>query len=228
MKVIFNSIIAVFIFSFLISSCKKKDGDNTKIKDPNEAVTGYMSTKSGSWWMYASRDGVVIKRNATGRDSMKMGFVYNYYITVDTNTLGETPEYFAKNGDKYTMLIDMDGSQTNYIMGIVQKDSSVVGDSWTNTKSMTYSGLPVDLLIEGEVTGINQTMTINGNTFKNVTEVKNILKAKTAVTPYVNCGFVNMWFSKGVGVIKTDFNIDVMSIYTRKYVDSLVSYHIEP
>lgn len=228
MKVIFKSLLAVFVFGFIFSSCKKKIGDNEKIKEPNESVKTYMSTKEGSWWMYASRDGVVIKRHATGRDSTMMGFIYNLYSTVDTNSLAVTPEFFAKNEDKYTMLIDMDGTQSNYIVGIVQKDSSFVGDSWTNTKSMTYSGIPVDLLIEGEVKAINQTITINGNTFKNVTEVKNVLKAKTAVTPYVNCGHVNMWFSKGVGVIKTDFNIDIMSIYTRKYVDSLINYHIAP
>lgn len=229
MKLTLKSLLILFVFGFLLSSCKKKVGDNDKIVKPNDKVTDYMSTKSGSWWLYASRDGFVVKRNATGLDSMVMGFKYDYYLTVDTNSQAETPEFFAKNEDKYTMLIDMDGTQSNYIMGIVQKDSTFVGDSWTNTKSMTYSGIPVDLLIEGEVKAINQTLTINGNTFTNVTEVRNTLKAKTVITPYINCGYVNMWFSKGVGVIKTDFNINIMSgAYTKKHTDSLIQYHIEP
>lgn len=228
MKSILKSIVILFVFSFLLSSCKKKVGDNEHIITPNQSITDYMSTSNGSWWMYASRDGNVIKRHATGLDSLKMDFVFNYYQTIDTNTQAVTPEYFAKNDHNFTMLIDMDGTKTNYIMAIVQKDSSFVGDTWTNTKSMSYNGVPVDLLIEGSVTGINETMTINGHTFNNVTEVNNVLKAKTVVTPYINCGYVNMWFSKGVGVIKTDFNINIMSLYTRKYVDSLINYHIEP
>src|SRR5690606_26915570 len=115
-------------------------------------------------WMYGSADGEIFIRRATSKDSTKMGFVFNYYETQDTNTLAITPEYFAKNENNYTMLVDMDGSMTNYIMAIVQKDNSAVGDSWTNTKSMTYSGLPVDLLIEGEVIAIDESIIIDGNT----------------------------------------------------------------
>jgi len=228
MKPNLKFITIVLILSLIFSACKKIKGDNENIKDPNQTVSGYMSTVEGSWWLYASRDGVVIKRNATGLDSVKMGFVYNYYETVDTNTQALTPEYFAKNGDKYTMLIDMDGTKTNYIMAIVQKDNANVGDTWKNTKSLTYSGIPVDILIEGEVTGLNQTITINNHTFTNVTEVKNILKAKPSFLPYAKCGEVKMWFSKGVGVIKTDFDLNIMGLYTRKYVDSLIDYNIIP
>lgn len=221
--------LAVVIFSsfFLITSCKKKVGDNEKIDRPNDPVSDFMSTEEGSWWLYGSLDGTVIKRYATGKDSLKEGLVFNYYETVDTNTGNITPEYFALNEDKYIMLIDLDGEKTTYMPAIVQKENSQVGDEWSNTKSLSYSGLPVDILIEGKVVAINQTVEVSGTIFSNVTEVENILKAKTSVSPYTKCGTVRMWFSKGIGVVKTDFDINVMGLFKRHYADSLIDYHIE-
>lgn len=218
---------AVLVSALLFAACKK--GDNEKLTGENETVAEFMSTKEGSWWTYGSNEGTVTTRRATGRDSFKMERTYNYYETTDTNSKYVTPEYFGKNGTSYLMLVDLDGTHTKYMNVVVQKENALTGEKWENTGSISYSGIKFDLLTKGEVMSTGGSMVINGTTYTNVTQIKSDLKAKIFGTPvYSDCGDATMWFSKGVGIIKSDFNISISSFYSRKYTDSLLSYHIEP
>jgi hypothetical protein len=49
---------------------------------------------------------------------------------------------------------------------------------------------------------------------------------------YVSCGSLEVWFKKGVGIIKDKGNIDVapagVSLVKKDYGDELLDYHIEP
>lgn len=210
----------------LLFSCKK--GDNEKLEENNNTVSGYMSTKQGSWWLYGSSDGSITRRIATGKDSLKEGKMYNYYENTDTVTQYFKPEYFGKNGDKFLTLVDLDGSATYYMAVVVNKDDAVLGDTWSNTGEISYSGITFNLLAEGEVTGINQTMTINSHTYTGVVEINNKLKAKPNLAPaYVDCGTAKAWFKKGVGIIKADYDIHISSFFTKQYTDSLLDYHFE-
>ncbi len=211
----------------MLAACKK--GDNEKLGGDNVPITGFMSTKPGSYWTYGSNEGSVTIRRATGLDSIKEGRTYSYFETTDTTSHYITPEYFGKNGDLYVMLIDMNGKQEDYFTVVVQKDSAQVGDNWSNTGSITYGGMKFNLLTEGEVVSVGGTLTINGNTFKEVVEIRNKLKGKPVTLPaYVDCGTATMWFAKGIGIIKSDFNISIAGAYKRQYRDSLIDYHIEP
>jgi hypothetical protein len=210
----------------LLYSCKK--GDNEKLDDNNNTVSDYMPTKAGSWWLYGSNDGSITRRVATGKDSLKEGKVYNYYENTDTATLYFKPEYFGKNGDKFLMLVDLDGSATNYMAVVVNKDNAVLGDTWSNTGNISYSGMSFNLLAEGEVTGVGQTLVINGHTYTDVLELNNKLKAKPVLSPiYSDCGTAKAWFKKGVGIIKADYDIHISSFYSKQYTDSLLDYHFE-
>jgi hypothetical protein len=212
--------------ALLLFSCKK--GDNEKLEPNNNPVSGYMSTKQGSWWLYGSNDGSITRRIATGRDSMKEGKIYNYYENTDTMTQYFKPEYFGKNGDKFLTLADLDGTATYYMAVVVNKDNAVLGDTWSNTGSINYSGMEFSLLANGEVTGMNQTMVINGHTYTEVVEITNTLKAKPALSPaYVNCGTAKAWFKKGIGIIKADYDIHLASFFSTQYTDSLLDYHFE-
>lgn len=223
------SILALITLTLILHSCKKKKGDNEKLDEKkNQTVQGYMSTVPGSWWMYASNEGAVVIREATGTKATVKDFEYDYYTSTDTNTKWETPEYFAENEGKYLMLIDLTGEQKDYIPAIVTKENPKVGDKWTNTHSMSYQLLNFDLLIEGEITEILPTMTINGKEYKDVVKVYNTLKGKFALIPqYQNCGYTIMYFSKGIGVLKTEINLNILSVYSRDFKDSLIDYHFE-
>lgn len=212
-----------------LTACKK--GDNEKLDGDNDPISDFMSTKEGSWWMYGSNEGTVTIRRATGKDSTMLERVYNYYETTDTASQYVNPEYFGKNQDKFLMLVDMDlnGNKQNYINVVVQKDNPTVGDSWSNTGSLTYAGMPFDLLTEGEIKSIGGTMVLNGATYTEVTEIENQLKFKPKLHPvYAKCGTARMWFAKGIGIIKSDFDISIGSLYSRQYTDSLLSYHLVP
>lgn len=214
------------VVSLLLAACKK--GDNTKLEDTNQTVSDYMSTKEGSWWMYASADGTVFIRRATGVDSTMLDKVYNFYKSTDTASQYVTPEYFGQNGQYFLTLIDLDGGQENYIAAVVNKDNPQLGDEWSNTGSITYSAIPFSLLTEGTITGVNQTIVIGNNVFDSVVETTTQLKAKPVISPsYTNCGTAKMWFKRGVGIIKSDFDISVASLYSKQYKDSLIDYHIE-
>jgi|GEM_PF-497441 hypothetical protein len=219
----------VLLAGLLFTACKK-EGDNKKLGDENEPVSDFMSTKAGSWWQYGSTRSSSLVRRATGVDSFKESRMYSYYETTDEESQYVTPEYFGKNEDKYIMLADLDGSATNYITVVVNKDNAQVGDQWENTGEITYSGIKFDLRTKGEVVGAGGSMSINGVTYTDVTEIKNNLEAKIALTPvYTKCGTATMWFARGIGIIKTDFDIRIANgLFEEKYVDSLIQYHIEP
>lgn len=216
-----------------LTSCKKKTGENEKL-DPNKhaTVAEYMSTKPGSYWIYKSNEGNIHKRTATGLQETVNNKLYDLYITVDTTSAmkEEIKTYFAKNENRYLTLIDIDGKQENYVEAIVYKDDAKVDDEWLNTGKVKISGFNLDVEIYSEVIDINATKEINGVVYDSVFVTKNKLKARQVplVPSFVNVGTVEMWFKKGVGILGSDFDISVMSFYTRKYNDGIVTYHIEP
>lgn len=220
--------LSAFICVLSLGLACTKPGDNEKLKGENEPVGDFLPSKEGSYWLYGSNEGNVNRRVATGRDTSYNGRRYDYFENTDTNTHFVTPEYFGKNGEFYLMLLDLDGSQQNYLDLIVLKDDPQVGEEWTNTGSISYSGLRFDLKTEGEITATGGTEVINGVTYTEVITTKNILKGKPAATPgYINCGSVQMSFVKGIGVIRTTIDLDILSFYRRFYSDSLLNYHIE-
>lgn len=222
-----TGLLALPAITCLLYSCKK--GDNTKLDENNDTVSGYMSTKAGSWWLYGSNDNSITRRVATGKDSMKLDRMYNYYESRDTMTGYFKPEYFSKNGDKFLMLVDLDGSATNYMNVVVQKDNAQLGDTWSNTGNISYSGMTFNLLAEGEVTGVHETMTIGQHTYADVVEINNKLKAKPNLSPaYVDCGTARAWFQKGVGIIKADYDVHIGSFFSKQYTDSLLEYYVAP
>jgi hypothetical protein len=223
-----NAIFFLLLFTVLFS-CKKKDGANQNLDPNKQEGSNYMSTKPGSWWLFASRDGDVTKRMATGLDSVKNGLLCSYFERTDTNTKFITPEYFGKNVNKYVSLYDMDGAQKNYVTLVFLLDSATAGTSWTNTQDYTYNNIKTNLLVESNVEFTDGTLTLGDSTYKGVTKVHNNLKLKLAIAPtYSSVGRLDVWFAKGIGIIMEDVDVNILSQITKKYTDSLLSYHIEP
>lgn len=217
--------------ALLLVSCTKKDGINQGLDPNNQKPYDYMSTKAGSWWVYGSAsDETMFTRYAGGKDSLVNGLKYAYYYRIDTTTKFRTPEYFGKNNDKYVSLIDINGKMETYLTMVILKDNVTLGESWTNTETRMIEGYNVDMLIESQVVNVNGTYNSNGATYTNVTEVFSTLKAKSKLTAaYTYCGTLHVWFVKGIGIIREIGDIDVLDgKVSKKYEDSLMSYHIEP
>lgn len=217
----------VFALCYL-TACNKETGENQNLDPSKQEANDYMSTKAGSWWMYGTADSVVYKRLATGRDSVKDGYKYSYYISIDTTAadLDTIPEYYGKNENRYVRLFDIDGNEMNYVKAILLKDSARTGDTWLNTE--TYQSA-YDITTESKVTGTGQTHTINGKTYTNVIEVHNDIKGKVSSSPVeFNVGTIDVWFCKGVGLVKQYVDIDIFTFVSLHHKDSLLDYHIEP
>lgn len=217
----------LLLFTF-VAACKKKEGDNQNFDPNKQEGSNYMSTKSGSWWLFGARNGDVTKRMATGTDSNKNGLLFSYFIKLDTNTQYPTPEYFGKNQEDYVSLFDMDGSETNYVTLIFLKDSVHATSSWTNTEDYKYGSLNTNLLVESNVEFVDGTLTLGDSTYKNVTKVHNNLKAKLATAPtYSSVGKLDIWFARGIGIIKEEVDVNLFSLIKKQHTDSLLQYHIE-
>ncbi|MES2478253.1 MAG: hypothetical protein V4561_04155 [Bacteroidota bacterium] len=216
-------------------ACKKKDGENQNLDRKNRQPFDIMSTKAGSWWLYKADDGAVFYRYATGKDSLVAGLYYDYFYRVDTTSVmkEQIPEYFGKNDSKYLSLIDVDSKQKDYITYVILKDGAYTGQTWQNTEDKKIQGWNLNMLIESQVINANEVLIVNGKVYENVIHVYNNLKAKSVVMPaYVSCGSLEVWFKKGVGIIKDKGNIDVapagVSLVKKDYGDELLEYHIEP
>ena len=221
--------LADVVLLVFVVSCKKKDGANQNLDPNKQDSTNYMSTKVGSWWLFGARNGEVTKRMATGRDSMKNGLRFSYFERMDTtsdyNTI--TPEYFGKNENKYLSLFDFDGGGTNYATLVFLMDDVNAGSSWTNTQDYTYGSYKLNLYVESNVEFVDGTLTLGNTTYTGVTKVHNKLKGKLQLQAgYLDAGKLDIWFAKGIGVIKQDVDINILSFATKKHTDSLLDYHI--
>ena len=227
-----------FLASFLLFfSCKKKEGANQNLDPDKQERSNYMSTKEGSWWLFASKDNLTIKRIATGKDSIKKGLLFSYFEKWDitdypANEPEITPEYFGKNENKYVSLLSFDETQTNYVTLVFLLDSAKKGDSWENTEDYTYNNIKMNLYVKSSVAFIDGSLELGKlGTINDVTKVHHELKGKTNfMATYTNVGTLDIWFAKGIGIVKQDMNVDIKlfgsSIVSRQYADSLIDYHI--
>lgn len=225
----------ILLFALFVGACTKKNGENKNL-DPNKAQAfDIMSTKKGSWWLYAADDGSVFYRYATGRDTLKESLWYKYFYRIDTTSRlkEELPEFFGKNDGKYLSLIDVDGTYRYFITYVILKEGAYQGQKWENTERRKIQGFNLDMYIASEVISVNDVLELNGHRYDSVIHVYNDLKAKLVGTPlYTDCGDLDVWFRKGIGIIKEDGKIDIapvgVSLLSKSYKDYLLEYHIEP
>jgi hypothetical protein len=214
------------LFSCLILlACSKNNGENQNLNPNGQHPFDFMSIKAGSWWRYGVRNGVTVKRFARGKDSVKMGLTYQYFERQDESNGSFQPEYFAKNENKYLTLVDLDGTETNYVNYLFYKDGAVRGNSWTNTGVVNSPIGNVNVRIETGVAETDLTMNIGTQDFTNTVHVHSDMKGGPFNTAL---GTLDIWFVKGLGILREELNVDIPGQYTTRHVDSLLDYHIEP
>ena len=214
-----------------LTACKKEVGENQTLDPKNQRKYDLMTNEIGSWWIYGGSDSTISRRIATGRDSTMKGFFFSYYERTDTTSATQyvTAEFFGKNNNNYVTLIDMDGTQTQYISVIFFKDGVNLGQSWTNIDQYSYSPWTFDIKIESKVVDTGQVMVLNGKTYTSVIQVHNDMEGKLPFpgSDYIDAGTLEIWFVKGIGIIKEDMNVVIgTNILKKVYRDSLLDYHL--
>lgn len=220
-------IAGIFVLLLIAFSACKKTGVNQNLNPDDQKPVDFMSTKKGSYWRYGTAEGEHYTRYATERDSVVNGLTYSYYERKDDTTGSLSSEFFGKNGIYHLTLVDMDVSGGgSYLEYAFWKDSAVKGDSWNNVGTFNTPVVKnIQVLLESYQTDDHMTMSWGGNTFTDVVHVHSDAKA-TGLN--MKIGTLDIWFVKGLGVIREEANIDVSGFYTKSFTDSLLSYHIEP
>ena len=221
-----STVLLISILVVAMAACKKNNGINQNL-NPNAQISyDFMSTKIGSYWKYGGRDGVTYTRYARNRDSVVDGFKYSYFERQEDPNASITPEYFGKNDHYYLCLLDLDGTQTSYLKYVYWDENASQGDNWENTGKVNHplTG-DVTMVVKSTLSETNLSMTVSGTTFNNVRHVHSDIKA-TAFN--IGIGTLDIWFVKGIGVLREEAHINVMGAYTNEHTDSLLSYHIVP
>lgn len=207
-----------------LAACRKNNGINQNLNPNTQIGYDFMSTRVGSYWKYGARDGVSYTRYARNRDSVVDGFKYSYYERQEDTGNSITPEYFGKNDHYYLCLLDLDGNQTTYLKYVYWNEDAVQGDDWTNTATV-YHPLAgnVTMTVKSTLNEVSASMTVAGNTFNNVKHVHSDIKAGAF---NIGVGTVDIWFVKGIGVLREEAHINVLGYYSSDHTDSLLNYHL--
>jgi hypothetical protein len=222
-----RAVLLPIIFALLasvagISACRKK-GLNQGLDPNDQKPFDFMSAKVGTYWHYGSRDGANFKRFAKDKDTVKNTLTYKYYERQEDNGAGLTPEYYGKNGTKYITLLDLDGSQDNYLEYVFWLEGAKKGDSWQNTGVFKSSSGNASMYTNSNEVEDNMTIQIDTNIYTNVIHVHSDVRT---VTLNSRIGTIDMFFKKGLGVIKEEAHINAFGLFTYDHTDSLIDYHL--
>lgn len=226
---------AVLTFVALaFSSCKKEVGENKKLDPKDQKKYDLMTDRPGSWWMYGGSDSTVTILSATGRDSTVKDLFFSYYERVDTTSAEKNimPEFFGKNADRYIFLQDLDGTFSKWIIVIFYKDGVQKNEKWVNIDEVDYLGLKFQVKVESAIKETGGVMTINAKTYTDVITIHHDFLGRLNLggidSDYSGLGYLDVWFVKGIGIIKKDLNITITAgDFTKQYTDSLLDYHFE-
>jgi hypothetical protein len=218
---------------FMLSSCKKEIGENQKLDPKDQKKYDLMTNVRGSWWLYGGSDSTVTILTASGRDSTVKGLFFSYYERVDTTSALKDimPEFFGKNTNRYITLMDLDGTYSRWVTIIFYKDGVPVGEKWTNTDKLDYLGLAFDIKTESSIVDTTGVMELNGRTYNKVIKIHHDFWGRVNIgfeSDYTDVGYLDVWFVKGIGIIKKDLNIDLAGNFSKVYRDSLLNYHFQP
>src|SRR5690606_8081756 len=185
-----------------------------------------MTDRPGSWWMYGGSDSTVTILSATGRDSTIKDLFFSYYERVDTTSAEKNimPEFFGKNADRYIFLQDLDGSFTKWIIVVFYKDGMLKDEKWINIDEVDYMGLKFEIKVESAIKETDGVMTLNSGTFTDVIKIHHDFLGRVNISgfdsEYTELGYLDVWFVKGIGIIKKDLNIAISAGgFSKQYRD---------
>jgi hypothetical protein len=217
---------------FLVFSACVKHGINENLDPNNQKPYDFMSTRSGSYWHYGSREGISYRRFARNMDSVKNGLKFSYYERQEDTGAGLlTPEYFGKNGTYYVTLLDLENNgsvptpDNKYLEYVFWIDDAKQGTSWQNTGMVYHPSVgDVKLYTSSKEMSDNDTLMLDTTRYTGVVHVHSDIRTVTLNT---RIGTLDMWFIKNIGVLKEEAHINILGAYVQDHTDSLIDYHIE-
>ena len=194
MKKIIFGILAIAV---TMVSCKK---DNAA---PAADVVKYMSYTANSTWNYEavnSLTGITTKYTltSTSRDSTANGKAYHVF----TNSSGSANEYYAISGNDYYNFQNLPATiGGKAVENIYLKDNVAANGTWTQSYTVTASGVPLTIAVVNTITEKGISKTVNSIAYTDVIHVTTTLSVSAFGIPLP------------AGAVTTD----VQAYYAKKY-----------
>jgi hypothetical protein len=188
---------------------------------PNPNPSGeYFPLTSGSWWSYDDGTGDTTKSVSNGTATLigktYTRFINSYEWTPDTDT-----SYYRKDAasDSYYLFQDL-SDFTSLGVTLTQpqvevqflKNVLAQGATWNADFPGMAGPIPVTIRFKFTCIANNATLNVNGNSFTNVYQVQMLAQLGSGGTFTDVSTPVNLYFAKGVGLVKSDDGTDVSTI----------------
>ncbi len=212
------------LFAFSISNCKLDTPDMSNTGSAGTA-DGYQPTTKGSTWTYHQ----VYTPGPTMDETMTMTGDHTtingktYYAATDkTDSLSGTT-YFYHGNDSYSIRSTIIGFG-NTVEYLYLKDNIAAGQTWTApvTDDGKLAGFPAQII--GKVLNSDTTMTLSGNTFKNVSHSQLLLQYNITGA-FETYQVIDFYVAKNVGIIEID--TDAGQPNNQKSHETLTSYKVQ-
>lgn len=204
-----NSVLSFFALSIICFSCKK---DSTPTP-PATPVDKYMTFTAGSQWDFekianpSSASPVTTNYSITSSNRDTTINAKQYHVF--TNNSGGVSEYYYNSGNDYYVYrkLPADFGDT-YVEIIYLKDNAAVGETWSQTYPINYSGVLIQVTLTNKIVERGLSQNINGKSYSDVIKVNTKLSATGIPLPFTLTDEINNYFAPKYGAIKEETKID--------------------
>ncbi len=173
--------------------------------------TDYFPTTTNSNWTLIPDDPLASPDDTTRITSLGTFITFggNSYSILENkySTPPKDSSYFRKGSGLYYNYGDLDlVGFTDGVIGeyIMLKDNVPVGNNWESSSFATsFSGIAGSFKIVSTISQKNVVKQINGKIYNNVIVVKHSFQAKISVAPFTEVYKGELWFAKGIGLIRS-------------------------
>jgi len=212
-------------FMLFALSCKKTEHTNTPQQDK------YLTTSTGSTWNYHVTDssGTTPLNSdymitSTAKDSLINGRSYHVF-----NNSNGGNQYFNITGNDYYQFDSLPaGLGAATFERLYLKDNAAVGVSWTQSLTVTMSGIPVPVTLTYNIVEKGISRTVNGTSYSDVIHVSTSISSSLIPSASLTTS-INSYYAKKYGMIEnsTAINLNFMGFVQNIKVETkLVSANI--
>ncbi len=206
MKNIFFVLTLIPVF---FASCKKD-----KTPAPVTPADTYMSATPDNTWTYEVTNNVTpstssYTRTSTSRDSSINSKAYHVFTRSD----GGPNEYYSLTGNDYytfqNLPTDFGGSA---VETIYLKSNAAINTSWTQTYTVSSSGVPLTVNLINTIAETGVSKTVNGIAYTDVIHVTTAITASVFGMPIPASGLtsdIQSYYAKKTGLIQSSYKINI-------------------
>lgn len=187
------------VFLLFMISCKKNKTTNMPQQD------NYLTTTTGSSWNYHKTDSASpapvnkdYTLTSTPRDTSINSKSYHVY----SNSIGSNQYFYITGSDYYQFDSLPAGFGTTVFERLYLKDNSPVGTSWTQTLSVTLSGIPVPVTLTYTIAEKGISRVVNGITYTDVIHITTSISSSLIPAASLTTN-INSYYAEKYGLIET-------------------------